>query len=60
MPDSDNPNHIELYPIKESIRWDNHLPVGKFWKLRDDSSGFGEILEPSQDFFSSVPEIEGR
>jgi hypothetical protein len=59
MPYGNNPNGIIFGFIKKPIRGYNDLPVGKFRKLRYDSSGFGEILEPSQDFFSPVPKIDG-
>jgi len=58
MPYCNNPNDIVFDFIKEPIRRYDYLSVGKLCKLRYDSSEFRKILEPSQDFFCSVPKID--
>jgi hypothetical protein len=60
MPNRNNPNDVGFDFIKKPIRRDNHFTVGKFWKLRYDSSGFREVLKPSQDFFGSISKTGRR
>jgi len=60
MPHCNNPNDIAFDFIKKPIRRYNHLSVRKLWKFRYDSSGFRKVLKPSQNFFSSIPEIDCR
>ena len=54
MPHCNDPNDIGFDFIKKPVWRYDHLPVGKFWKLRYDSSGFRKVLKPSQDFFGSI------
>jgi len=56
MPDGDDPDHIVFNSVKEPIWRYDYLPIGKVWKLRYNSSGFGKVLESSQNSFSSISE----
>lgn len=60
MPDRNDPYDIALNSVKEPIWRYNYLPIGKVWKLRYDSSGFGKVLEPLQDSFGSITKTDCR
>jgi len=60
MPHCNDPNNLGFDFIKKPVRGDNHLPVGEFWKLWYDSSGFRKVLKPSQNFFGSVSKTSRR
>jgi len=58
MPHCNNPNEVGFDFIEKPVRRYDHLPVGKFWKLRYDSPGFRKDLKPAQDFFGSIPKTD--
>jgi hypothetical protein len=60
MPHCNYPNNIIFCFIKEPVRRYDHFSVGEFWEFRYNSSGFWEILNPTQDFFSLITKIKSR
>ena len=54
MPNRNYPNDIAFDFIKKPVGRYDYLPVGKFWKLWYDSSGFRKVLESSQDCFGML------
>jgi hypothetical protein len=58
MPHCNNPNDVGFDFIEKPVRRYDHLPVGKFWKLRYDSSRIRKVLKPAQDFFGSIPKTD--
>jgi hypothetical protein len=54
MPNRNYPNDIAFDFIKKTVWRYDHLPVGKFWKFWYNSSGFRNVLEPSQNGFGML------
>ena len=60
MPYRNDPDHIVFNSVKEPVWRYDYLPIGKVRKLRYDSSGFGKVLESSQNGFSLITETGCR
>jgi len=60
MAHRNDPNDIVFNFIEKTIWRYDHLTEGKFRKFRYESSGFREVLEPSQNFFGPISKFGCR
>jgi hypothetical protein len=57
VPNGDNPDNISRNPVKETVRRDNQLAMGKLRELWNLAAGFGELFEPPQGVLTGLTKL---